>query len=678
MSENPFFKPFATPHESFPFNEIKLEHYEPAFEQGIKEAKLAIEKIKGKKEDANFSNTIEALEDSSDLLDKVSTVFFNLMSAEAGDEHHALAQKLSPKLTEYENDVLLDPDLFSRVKAVWENRESFTLSLEQARILEKTYKGFVRNGALLNDEKKTALRKIDEEISTLWPKFSENVLKATNAYELLVENAVDLEGMPDAALEEAQSLAEEKSKKGWIFTLQAPSYIPFLTYCPNEKLRENLWRAFATRAVGGEFDNKAIVKKIVGLKHKRAQLLGFDHHANYVLTERMAQHEKKVFSFLEEILEKAFPAAEKEVEQVRALKEELSGVSKLNSWDFAYYSEKLKKKLLDFDEEELRPFFKLDSVVEGVFEHAKKLFQIEFKKVSNVQKYHPDVEVYEVYDTNDSSFVGLFYTDFYPRKTKKGGAWMTTYRSQHFSAGEDKRPHVSIVCNFSKPTKTKPSLISLNEVTTLFHEFGHSLHSLLSRCQYRSVSGTSVYWDFVELPSQIMENWVYEKEALDMFAKHYEKGDLIPEALVKKIKKTMHFMAGYSFTRQLQFGLLDMAWHTADPSEIVDVEDFEAQATEATRLFERIPGTCSSCAFSHIFAGGYAAGYYSYKWAEVLDADAFEYFLEKGLFSQEVSQSFKENILSKGGSEHPMELYKRFRGREPDANALLRRAGLSS
>ncbi|GIL18467.1 MAG: peptidase M3 [Oligoflexia bacterium] len=682
ISENPFVSSYnlnmyGTHDDAVFFHRIQTRDYLPALDEGIRQARENIAAIKKNPAPPNFENTIVALESASELQELVTGVYFNLFSAEASAEHQALAKDISPKNAAFANEVNLDADLFARVKVVYDNMEKSNLNTEQKRLVDKYYKMFIRNGALLSSEKKDQLRKIDQELSLLSPKFSENVLNATNAFEMWITDEKDLAGLPDSAKEAAAFEAERKEKKGqWLFTLQIPSYLPFMQYADSAELRKKMWIAYGSKAYKDQYDNQEIIKKTVQLKQDRAKLLGFATHADYVLEERMAEKPATVWAFLEKLLGPSKKAAEKDLEELKEFKKSLSGSSDLNPWDVAYYSEKLKEKKFHFNEEELRPYFKLENVVQGAFEHARKLYGLTFKKMTDIPVYHPDVTAYEIREEGTNKFMGLFYTDFFPRETKKGGAWMTTYRDQGLWMNEVRGPHVSIVCNFTKPTPTKPSLLTYDEVTTLFHEFGHALHGMLSQCTYRTLSGTNVYWDFVELPSQIMENWVKEKEGLDLFAKHFETNEPIPADLVEKIKKANQFQAGMASLRQLNFGLMDMTWHTADASTIQDVNAFELKATERTRLFPYIEGTNSSCSFSHIFAGGYSAGYYSYKWAEVLDADAFEFFKEKGLFNKEVATAFKNNILSRGGTEHPMALYKKFRGREPDPNALLRRDGL--
>ena len=544
-------------------------------------------------------------------------------------------------------------------------------------LLNKTFKGFSRNGALLNDTDKQKLREIDVALSKLSLEFGEHVLAETNRYELVLENEADVDGLPAHAKEMAAHTAKEKGHEGkWVITLDYPSYVPFMTYAKNRELRKKLSLAFASKAFkGDELDNQEIVKKIVNLRHERANLLGYATHADFILEERMAESPKKVMNFLDEIMQYGKPGAEQDVAEVAAYAKKLDGLDKLERWDFGYYSEKLKKEKYTIDDELLKPYFQLENVVEGVFQAAGKLFGLKFTEVDNIDKYHEEVTTYEVTD-QEGKHVAVFYADFFPRAGKRAGAWMTSYAGQYKDAEGDHRPHVSIVCNFTKPTPTTPSLLTFNEVTTLFHEFGHALHGMLADGTYESLTGTSVYWDFVELPSQVFENWCYEKECLDLFARHYETGELIPTELVDKIKASANFMEGYQTMRQLGFGKLDMAWHGQDNSEIENVSDFEKAIFSETDVLPALEGTNMSCSFSHIFQGGYSAGYYSYKWAEVLDADAFEMFKEQGIFNQEVAHSFQKNVLSAGGSEHPMTLYKRFRGKEPDVKALLRRAGL--
>lgn len=668
---------YGTRDEAIPFDKIHNEHFLPALQHGMALARINIESIKTQQAEPNFDNTILALETASEFFESVQSVYFNLFSSEADEALQALAREISPLSAAFASEIALDEVLFAKIKAVYDKKESLQLSDEQLKLVEKFYKDFSRNGALLNPQDKEKLKKIDHELSLLGPQFSENILKATNAFELLLESKTDLVGLPEGVIEAAALEAERKGYTGkWLFNLQAPSFGPFLQYAQNRELRKKLWLAYNSRAFTGSFDNQELVKKIVALRHERAAILGFKTHADFVLAERMAQTPEQVLNFLNELLIPSKKAAEKDILELRAFKKTVDGNEEVMPWDFAYLSEKLKEKKYKFNEEELRPYFKLETVTEGVFEHARRLYGITFKEVFDVPKYHNDVRTFEVKEERTQNYVGLFYADFFPRETKKSGAWMTAYREQGYVAGRVRRPHISIVCNFTKPTASKPSLLNYDEVQTLFHEFGHALHGLLSQCTYRSLSGTNVYWDFVELPSQIMENWVKEKEGLDIFARDYKTGQPIPQDLVEKIKKAQQFQAGYFSLRQLQFALLDMAWHSKNHGLIQDVDAFEKSVTDATRILPKVPGTNISCSFAHIFAGGYSAGYYSYKWAEVLDADAFEYFKEKGLFDKEVAEKFKTFVLSRGGTEHPMELYKKFRGREPDPKALLKREGL--
>lgn len=671
-SINPLLQAFDTA----PFSKIKNAHFKPAFLKAIEKTRSEIDTIVDNPEPPTFENTIEALDYSGYQLDRISSVFFNLNSAETNDEIQKIAQEVSPLLSEFSNDITLNEGLFQRVKSVFGERENLKLDKEQKTLLEKRYKSFSRNGANLPPEKKTRLREIDAELAKLKLKFGENVLAETNAYELHLTKETDVEGLPESAKEAASQLAKSKNKKGWIITLQYPSYIPFMKYAKNRELRKKLSLAFGSKGFhGGELDNQENVLQITNLRHERANLLGYKAHAHYVLEERMANSPKRVMAFLTELLEKAKPAAQKEFQELKAFAKELDGIGDIQKWDGAYYSEKLKQKLFNLDDERLKPYFKLENVINGVFKVAEKLFGLTFKEVSHIDTYHEEVKTFEVYDA-DQNFVSLFYADFHPRPGKRGGAWMTSFKSQFRKNGKNVRPHVSNVCNFTPSTESKPSLLTFSEVTTLFHEFGHALHGMLANTTYPSLSGTSVYWDFVELPSQVMENWCYEKEALELFAHHYETGELIPMELVQKIKESATFQEGMQTLRQLSFGLLDMAWHSQDPSDIKNVKEYETKAFEGTQLYPDTLETCMSTAFSHIFQGGYSSGYYSYKWAEVLDADAFAYFKEHGIFNPEIAKKFKDHVLSKGGTENPMELYKRFRGQEPQLEALLERAGL--
>jgi oligopeptidase A len=669
---NPLLQPFNTA----PFSKISTEHYKPAIKKAIELAKKEIAEIVENEAKPTFENTIEALDFTGERLNRITSIFFNLNSAETSDEIQKIAQEISPWLSEFKNDITLNQALFQRIKTVFEDRDRLKLTPEQKTLLEKQYKGFARNGANLNDLDKKALRKIDASLSKLSLKFGENVLTETNAFELHLVEEKQLSGLPDSTKEAAHQLATERGKEGWVFTLDYPSYIPFLTYADNRELRKEMAIAAGKKAFqNNAFNNEQIVLDIVKLRHQRALLLGYKTHAHFVLEERMAETPEKVIAFSKDLLKKAKPAAKKEFKNLENYAKKIGGISQLQKWDGAYYAEKLKKEIFDLDQEILKPYFKLENVIAGAFTIAHKLFDLNFEAVTTIDKYHEDVKTYNVTDTN-GDFIAIFYADFHPRKGKRNGAWMTSYKPQQIKNSKNERPHISIVCNFTKPTATKPSLLTFNEVTTLFHEFGHALHGMLANTTYNSLSGTSVSWDFVELPSQILENWCYEKEALALFATHYETGEMLPMEYVEKIKESASFHEGMQTLRQLSFGLLDMCWHSQDPSTISSIKDFENAAFANTKLYPNIEENCMSTAFSHIFQGGYSAGYYSYKWAEVLDADAFEYFIEEGVFNKEVATKFKENILSKGGTEKPMTLYKRFRGKEPKPDALLKRAGL--
>ena len=667
---------FDTPFNTAPFSKIKTEAYLPAFKKAIENAKNEIDQIVENSALPNFENTIEALDYTGEQLDRISSIFFNLNAAETNDAIQKIAQEVSPLLTEFSNDIALNVALFERVKSVYNAKETLSLSKEQQTLLDKKYKGFSRNGANLNDAQKEILREIDKEQSQLKLTFGENILAETNRYELLITKPADLEGLPEGAMEAAKQLAVEKNKEGWLFTLDYPSYVPFMTYAKNRGLRKKLALAFGQKGFQNDaLDNQEIVLKIAQLRFKRAQLLGYETHAHFVLEERMAKTPETVRNFLEDLLSKALPAAKKEFKELEDFAIKLDHIDRLEKWDSAYYSEKLKQERFNFDDEQLKPYFKLENVIEGAFGVAQKLFGLHFTQSHDIDTYHKDVMTYTVEDSQQN-LVAIFYADFFPRSGKRNGAWMTSYKPQFVKNNKNERPHVSIVCNFTKPTSTKPSLLTFNEVTTLFHEFGHALHGMLADTIYPSLSGTSVAWDFVELPSQIMENWCYEKEALALFAKHYETGASIPMDLIDKIKAAATFQQGMQTMRQLSFGLLDMNWHGIDPREITDVKQHETTAFKETQLFPEVKENCMSTAFSHIFQGGYSSGYYSYKWAEVLDADAFEFFKETDLFDPKIAEAFKTNILSKGGTQDPLELYIKFRGQKPKVEALLKRSGL--
>lgn len=667
---------FSTPYTTAPFSKIKNEDFLPAIEDGIKAAKKEIQDIIDNPEAPNFENTLEALAYSGMHLDRITSIFFNLHSAETNDELENIAQEVAPKLSEFSNDITLNPDLFQRIKAVYDNKSNLKLTAEQEMLLETNYKRFVRNGALLNDEEKQQLRKIMSELSVLSLTFGKNVLAEQNAYQLHLTREEDLAGLPQGIIEAAAELAKAENKEGWIFTLDYPSYIPFMKFAKNRALRKELAIANGKKAFqNNEYNNEKVAIRIAQLRFERAQLLGYETHAHFVLEERMAESPQKVNDFLNDLLAKAKPAAIREFKELENFAKELDGIDRLEKWDSAYYANLLKQKRFNLDDEILKPYFKLENVLNGAFEIANRLFGLSFKKVDHLDKYHEEVETYEV-NNEKGELTAIFYADFFPRKGKRNGAWMTSYKPQYILNGKNERPHVSIVCNFSRPTSSTPSLLTFNEVTTLFHEFGHALHGMLANTVYPGLSGTSVYWDFVELPSQILENWCYEEEALALFAKHYENEALIPIEYVNKIKESSNFHEGMATIRQLSFGMLDMGWHGQNPSGISDLKAFELEQFAPTELFPDIKENAMSTSFSHIFNGGYSSGYYSYKWAEVLDADAFDYFKEKGIFNREVADKFKEHILSKGGTEHPMELYKRFRGKAPSLEPLLKRAGL--
>jgi len=672
MNENPLLDAFKTP----PFNLIKNEHYLPAFKKAMAAAKEEIVLIRDSGSAPSFVNTVAALDYAGKQLSHISSIFFNLNSAETSDEMQRIAQEVSPLLSAFNNDLSLDPALFKRVKEVYNQKEPSLLDTESKRLLEKSYKSFVRNGALLQPADKEKLRSIDSSLSSLQLSFGEHVLADTNAFELLLTKEIQVAGLPDSVLTAAADLAASKEKEGWLINLDYPSYVPFMKFAKNRGLREDLYKAFTSKGyLNNKNNNEKIVLEIVSLRHQRALLLGYENHATYVLEERMAKSPKAVQSFLQSILDKALPAAQKEFKALEAFAKDHLDIPSIEKWDAAYVSEKLRQETFNFEEEILKPYLPLTEAVSGMFTIAQKLFGLCFEQTEELELYHPEVAAYKVTDEK-GTFVSYFYTDFHPRPGKRGGAWMTSFRSQYQQNGENHRPQIAIVCNFSKPTSKAPALLTFNELTTLFHEFGHALHGMLANTRYPSLSGTSVSWDFVELPSQLMENWCYEQEALAIFAKHYKDGSGIPMEMVKKIKAQASFLEGMATLRQVSFGLLDMSWHSTDPKNITDVATFEQASFKGTDLFPSQSGSCMSTAFSHIFQGGYAAGYYSYKWAEVLDADAFERFKEAGIFNPQVASDFKEHILSKGGSEDPMVLYKKFRGAAPKPEALLKRAGL--
>ena len=676
---NPFFGTYNTPHGTVPFDQIKLEHYEPAIVEGIAQQKAEIDAIVNNPEAPTFANTIEPYELSGDLLERTTNVFANQLSANTCDELQELANKLMPMLSEHENDIFLNEKLFARIKQVYDNRNNEQLNAEQLKLLEDIYIGFTRSGANLNDEQKATLRELTKQLSLLSLQFSNNLLKETNDYQLHLTNEDDLKGLPDSAVEAARETAEEKGLDGWVFTLKSPSFSPFMMYADNRNLRQQLYMAYNTRCTHDNAQNNMeVVKQLVNLRMQVAQLLGYKTYADYALERRMALDQAHVYKLLNDLLDAYTPTAHKEIEEVQTLARELEGDDfNLMPWDLGYYSHKLKERKFNLDNEKLRPYFELSKVKQGVFGLATRLYGITFKENKDIPVYHPDVDAYEVFD-KDGSFLAVLYTDFYPREGKQGGAWMTSYKEQWIDrkTGENSRPHVSLVMNFTKPTKEKPALLTHGEVNTFLHEFGHSLHGMFANTTYRTLSGTSVFWDFVELPSQFMENYAVEKDFLHTFAYHYKTGELLPDELVQSIIDSQNFNIAYACLRQVSFGLLDMAWYTRQEAFDGDVISYERKAWEPAQVLPQVEGTCMSVQFSHIFAGGYAAGYYSYKWAEVLDADAFALFKQNGIFDSSTATSFRENILSKGGTEHPMTLYKRFRGQEPTIDALLIRNGI--
>lgn len=675
-TQNPFFTAYHTPHQTAPFHLIKMEHYEPAILQGMEEQNKEIEAIISNPEEPTFVNTIVALEKSGNLLNRVSTIFGNLMSAETCDEMEALAEKLMPMLTEHSNNITLNEALFARIDHVYTSPEKTTLSVEENALLENTYHSFVRCGAKLSGEDKEKFRSISTTLSLNTLKFSQNRLKETNSFELIL-NEEQLSGLPQSAIEAYAQTAKEKGKEGYIVTLSAPSFGPFMKYSTCRELRKQLYTAYHTQCThDNEFNNLDIVKTLVNLRLQHAQLLGYPTVADYTLTRRMAENSTNVYRLLHQLLEAYKPTALHELEEVKAIAKEMEGEDfEMQPWDFSYYVEKLKEKKFNFNEESLRPYFELSKVIEGVFGLATRLYGITFQENKDIPVYHTDVKAYEVFD-KDGKFLAVLYADFHPRAGKRSGAWMTSYKEQWKDGNGNSRPHVSVTMNFTKPSADKPALLTFSEVNTFLHEFGHALHGMFADTTYQSLSGTNVYWDFVELPSQFMENFAIEKEFLNTFAKHYQTGETLPEELIQRIVESSNFMVAYACLRQLSFGLLDMAWYTRTEPFEGDVRAYEEEAWKETQILPNIPEACMTVQFSHIMAGGYAAGYYSYKWAEVLDADAFSLFKEKGIFNTETANSFREHVLSKGGTEHPMILYKRFRGQEPGIEALLKRNGI--
>ncbi|MBR6938716.1 MAG: M3 family metallopeptidase [Prevotella sp.] len=677
---NPFFIPYNTPHNTIPFNQIKLEDYEEAFMEGINRDNEITAKIINDPEEPTFENTIirvdrEKGDEYYELLERVSTVFFNMLSANTNDEMDELAQKMSPILTQHANDIMLNEDLFKRVKYVYEHHRELTP--EEQMLLDKQYDGFVRSGALLDKEGKEKLRQLTEEASLLSLQFSQNLLKENKAFKLHITDEKQLDGLPETARQAAAMTAKEDGVEGWVFSLDGPSYSPFMTYSSQRDLREKMFMARNTVCTHDNNENNVqICQRLVNLRREVAQLLGYDCFADYVLKHRMASDVEHVYQLFNNLLEAYTPTAIEEVKEVEEIAKEDLGDQEMMPWDFGYYSHKLQMKKYNLDSEMLRPYFQLDKVIDGVFGLANRLYGITFKENKDIAVYHPDVKAYEVFD-KDGSYLAVFYADFHPRKSKQGGAWMTEYQGQWIDEkGVNNRPHVSVVMNLTKPTEEKPALLTLGEVETFLHEFGHSLHGMFANTRFESLSGTNVWWDFVELPSQFMENFAIEKEFLRTFAFHYQTGEPLTDELIERIIHSRNFMAAYSCLRQISFGLLDMAYYTQKEEFKEDIIPFEKKAWERAQIRKQLPNTCMTVQFSHIMSGGYAAGYYSYKWAEVLDADAFSVFKKEGIFNQETASRFRENILSKGGTEHPMTLYKRFRGQEPTIDALLERNGI--
>ena len=676
-AENPLVKEWNTPFQTPPFNSIKTEHYKPAMLYAIEQAKQEVNAIIVNRARPDFENTIVALERAGGLLNRISGVFFNINECMTSDQLQQIYMEIIPDLTAYGNDVSMNPLLFAKVKEVYDQRDDIALTTEQRMLLEKTYKSFIRSGALLEGAAKEEYRKVSEELSMLTNQYQMNVLAEQNAFFLNITNKKDLAGLPDYVIAAAREEAKARKQKGWTFTLQYPSFSPFMQYADNRDLREKMWRASAFEANNNnDKDNKEIARKIANLRLRMAQLLGYSSYAEYALEERMAQNPQTVHKFINDLFEASMPFAEKEMKEVQDYANAHGFVGQIQRWDFSYWSEKLKNDKYAMDPNMFKPYFKLENVKKGVFDLADRLYNIEFRENNQIEKYHPDVTVYEVYDKADGKFLAVLYMDFFPRESKRSGAWMTAFREQYIDEnGNDVRPLIQLVCNFTKPTSKEPSLLTFDEVNTFLHEFGHCLHGIFASGTYQSISGTSVYRDFVELPSQIMENFATEKEFLDMFAVHYKTGEKIPQELIDKLIASQRYLAGYMSVRQLSFGMIDMAWHTITSPYTGDVIAMEKNAIAKTELMPVVENSVMTTSFGHIFAGGYAAGYYVYKWAEVLDADAFAAFKEKGIFNREVSTSFRKNILSQGGKKHPMELYKAFRGHEPTNEALLRRCG---
>lgn len=677
MNQNPFFETYHTPFETFPFDRLETAHFEPAIRKGIEEEKSAIDAIIRQTEAPTFENTLVALQDSGRLLEKATTILFNLLSAETNDELQTIAVALTPILTEHEQSIRLNEALFERIKKVYDERNEHTYTTEELKLLQETYDGFVRNGVNLPAEAKEKKKELSKQLATLTLRFSENHLKEGNRYELRLTQE-ECAGLPESALEAARTAAEEKGYEDYLITLKAPSYMAFMKYADRRELREELYNAYNTQCLhGDEYDNQEVVKEIVNCRLQLAQLLGYEDYATYVLHHRMAETKERVFRLYNDLIAAYKPVGEREIAELVEFARQTEGPGfSLKPWDYAYYAEKLRARNYAFDSEELRPYLELSQVIKGVFGLANRLYGIRFEPNTKIPVYHPDVKAFEVYDA-DHTYLAILYADFHPRTGKRSGAWMTSYQEQWKDEQGNHRPHVSVTMNFSKPTKEKPALLTFGELTTFLHEFGHALHQIFANTRFQSLSGTNVLWDFVELPSQFMENFAYEKEFLHTFANHYQTGEPMPDTLIDKVRKAQHFQAAYACMRQIELGLIDMAWYTRTTSFEGDVKTFEKESVKEVKLLEELPHTCMSVQFGHIMSGGYAAGYYSYKWAEVLEADAFACFQEQGIFNPAVAQRFRNYILSQGGTVHPMTLYKQFRGKEPSINALLKRDGIS-
>ncbi|MDR0790766.1 MAG: M3 family metallopeptidase [Bacteroidales bacterium] len=677
LAQNPLIAQWNTPFDTPPFASIKTEHYKPAINYALSEAKQEIEAISECKDDPSFENTIVALENAGKLLGKITSLFFNLNESNTDETMQELAMEISPLLTKHSNDIYLNQVLFSRVQKVYLQQDDLPLTAEDRMLLERTYKAFVQSGALIDAKHREEFRKVSEELAILTLRFNQNVLADNNSYSLLIKDKKDLKGLPKYAIEAAAELAKSKKEKGWVFTLDAPSYIPFITYAENRNLREQIWRAYNSKANHNDTnDNKEVLIQIANSRLRLAQLLGYENFAAYRLDNTMAQNVETVNEFIEDLLQASLPFAKKDLKQVSDYANANGFDSNLQRWDFSYWSEKLKNEKYAINPELIKPYFRLESVKQGIFALAQRLYDLEFRENTTIEKYHPDVMVYEVWDTKNDKFMAVLYMDFFPRASKRSGAWMTSFREQRKDLDKtDVRPLIQMVCNFTKPTSKEPSLLTFEEFNTFLHEFGHCLHGILSDCSYESLSGTNVYHDFVELPSQIMENFATERAFLDMFATHYKSGEKIPQELIDKLIASERYLAGWLSIRQLFFGIIDMNWHTITKAYSGSVEAIERNASLKAELMPMIDSCMMSPQFSHIFGGGYAAGYYGYKWAEVLDADAFSVFKAKGIFNREVADSFRKNILSKGGKKDPMQLYKAFRGQPPTKDALLRRCG---